>query len=208
MTNIQSWVGYPLHEVWPFILLSFEIELCIWLSTKRIEPARSLFGKFVPNFDHTAPFEIPTTRHNGQSTSPTLQAYIMMTNRFLCGKKLLYQSKQLKLKLANQEDYAQLDALSAGERHLMTMLYAASQMSTHQLILIDEPEISLHLDWQERLLTEMMAQQGGRQIIVCTHSPMIGAEHEDRMMEVKLTSTPTGVPRSNTPRLEIEKVAA
>lgn len=170
--------------------------------------ARNLFGKFVPQFDHPVPFDIPTNRHNGQSASPTLQAYIMTVNRFLCGKKLLYQSKQLKLKLANHSDYAGFEALSAGERHLMTMLYAASQMSTDQLILIDEPEISLHLDWQERLLTEMIAQQGKPQIIVCTHSPMIGAEHEDRMMEVKLTLAPKAAPRPNVPWSKIEKVAA
>ena len=171
--------------------------------------ARSLFGKFVPKFDHTVPFEISANRHNGQGASPTLQAYLMTVNRFLGGKKLLYQAKQLKLKLANQEDYAKLDALSAGERHLISMLYAASQMSTDQLILIDEPEISLHLDWQEQLLTEMMAQQGSRQIIVCTHSPMIGAEHEDRMLEVKLTlAYKAAVPGPNPPRSKMEKVAA
>ena len=64
------------------------------------------------------------------------------------------------------------------------MLYAATQMKTANAILIDEPEISLNVDWQRHLLKEMASQLHGKQIIVCTHSPVIAADFEDQMMEV------------------------
>lgn len=47
------------------------------------------------------------------------------------------------------------------------------------IFLIDEPELSLHVDWQRIIISELMAQAGNRQIIACTHSPEVGADHSD-----------------------------
>jgi predicted ATP-binding protein involved in virulence len=77
-----------------------------------------------------------------------------------------------------------LRALSSGEREILSMLYAASHAGSGHVVLIDEPELSLHIDWQRMLIRKMAEQLGRRQIIVCTHSPMIGAEYEDRYQEV------------------------
>lgn len=74
--------------------------------------------------------------------------------------------------------------MSSGERQLLTMLYAVTKMSEDFLVLIDEPELSLHIDWQEELLGKMMGQLGGRQIIVCTHSPSIATDYKDYMIEI------------------------
>lgn len=86
-------------------------------------------------------------------------------------------------------------ALSFGEREIVTLIYAATHMSKQQIVLIDEPEISLHVDWQRHLLQKMSEQLGDRQIIVCTHSPVIGADYEERVIifEPKITcsSKPT-----------------
>ena len=71
-----------------------------------------------------------------------------------------------------------LTSLSSGERQVLTMLFSASRLSaTSGISLIDEPELSLHIDWQRIVLSELMAQSGGRQIIACTHSPEVGADH-------------------------------
>ncbi|OCO99507.1 hypothetical protein BC374_18335 [Ensifer sp. LC13] len=71
-----------------------------------------------------------------------------------------------------------LTALSSGERQIATMLYSASRSSfTSGAFLIDEPELSLHVDWQRIILSEIQQQHPDRQIIACTHSPEVGAEH-------------------------------
>lgn len=71
-----------------------------------------------------------------------------------------------------------LTSLSSGERQVLTMLFSASRLSAMSgAFLIDEPELSLHIDWQRIVLSELMAQAGGRQIIACTHSPEVGADH-------------------------------
>jgi len=69
------------------------------------------------------------------------------------------------------------------------MIYVASQMSAQKIVLIDEPEISLHVDWQRLLLKKMSEQLRDRQVIACTHSPVIGADYEDRLMELRLKPT-------------------
>jgi len=74
--------------------------------------------------------------------------------------------------------------MSSGERQLLTMLYAVNKMSGNSAVLIDEPELSLHIDWQEELLGKMMEQLGSRQIIVCTHSPAIASDFDQYMKEV------------------------
>lgn len=69
-------------------------------------------------------------------------------------------------------------ALSSGEKQVLTMLYSASRSRFKSgVFLIDEPELSLHVDWQRIILKELTAQSQDRQIIACTHSPEVGADH-------------------------------
>jgi len=71
-----------------------------------------------------------------------------------------------------------LSALSSGERQILTMLYSASRNRAQSgIFLIDEPELSLHIDWQRIILRELMNQSPDRQLIACTHSPEVGADH-------------------------------
>lgn len=75
-----------------------------------------------------------------------------------------------------------LTSLSSGERQIVTMLYSASRSPFKSgCFLIDEPELSLHIDWQRMILEHIEKQHQGRQIIACTHSPEVGADHENRV---------------------------
>lgn len=78
--------------------------------------------------------------------------------------------------------------LSSGERQIATLLYAA-HISSQEVVLIDEPEISLHTIWQETLLSELQKQLGDKQIIVCTHSPSIGADYLDSVECMNISAT-------------------
>lgn len=66
--------------------------------------------------------------------------------------------------------------LSTGEMTLLTkVLYLYLSEITNQVILIDEPEMSLHPNWQNSILElyEIFAQKNNNQIIIATHSPHI-----------------------------------
>jgi len=136
-----------------------------------------------------------------QETSfKNIETYLNSINSFLEGKSIevnLAASKlrgQKSVEIRFESGYPQKitgirRALSSGERQIVTLIYAATHMSKQQIVLIDEPEISLHVTWQRHLLQKMSDQLGERQIIVCTHSPVIGADYEDRVVifEPKIT---------------------
>lgn len=64
--------------------------------------------------------------------------------------------------------------LSSGEKQLLViMLTALVQEGRHCVMLMDEPEISLHIEWQQRLITLIRTLNPNTQIILCTHSPAI-----------------------------------
>lgn len=64
--------------------------------------------------------------------------------------------------------------LSAGEKQMLViMLTALVQENKHSVMLMDEPEISLHIEWQQQLINIIRTLNPNAQIILCTHSPAI-----------------------------------
>lgn len=67
-----------------------------------------------------------------------------------------------------------LDMLSAGEKQLLYMLLTVFLMDERPAVLLmDEPELSLHIEWQERLIKSLRKLNHQCQIILTTHSPSI-----------------------------------
>lgn len=83
-----------------------------------------------------------------------------------------------------------LRRLSSGEQHLIVLFHAiVFRTEDDGLCLIDEPEISLNVDWQIRFVSTVegaanLAGQG-RQFIIATHSPALVAEHAANCIEFK-----------------------
>jgi predicted ATPase len=66
--------------------------------------------------------------------------------------------------------------LSSGEQHELVLLYELLfKISANSLVLIDEPEISLHAAWQEKFLHDLrrIVQLSGFDVLLATHSPEI-----------------------------------
>lgn len=79
-------------------------------------------------------------------------------------------------------------SLSSGEQHEVVLLYELLFKATkNSLILLDEPEISLHVAWQEQFLSDLRAITGLSQFdaIVATHSPQIISDRWDLTVELK-----------------------
>jgi predicted ATPase len=75
--------------------------------------------------------------------------------------------------------------LSSGEQQMLSFL-CYNAFYENSVIFIDEPELSLHPDWQRRLFPNLMKQQSSNQFIVATHSPMIYSKYSDK--EIILSS--------------------
>lgn len=64
--------------------------------------------------------------------------------------------------------------LSSGEKQLLVILLRVFLMDEQPYILLmDEPEISLHIEWQYRLFEEIRCLNPNCQIITSTHSPSL-----------------------------------
>ena len=64
--------------------------------------------------------------------------------------------------------------LSSGEKQLLVILLTALvQDNCPGALFMDEPEISLHIEWQQRLISLIRSLNPNVQIILCTHSPAI-----------------------------------
>jgi len=64
--------------------------------------------------------------------------------------------------------------LSSGEKQmLIIMLSVLSQDNQPHVLLMDEPESSLHLDWQEELIEILRKLNPNCQLIIATHAPAI-----------------------------------
>ena len=75
--------------------------------------------------------------------------------------------------------------LSSGEQQMLSFL-CYNAFYENSIIFIDEPELSLHPDWQRRLFPNLMKQQSSNQFIVATHSPTIYSKYSDK--EIILSS--------------------
>ncbi|MCQ2126205.1 MAG: ATP-binding protein [Bacteroidaceae bacterium] len=65
-------------------------------------------------------------------------------------------------------------SLSSGEKQLLViMLTMLVQDMKPCILLMDEPEISLHIEWQQQLLNRVRQLNPNAQIIMTTHSPAL-----------------------------------
>ncbi|GMB66843.1 ATP-binding protein [Pectobacterium brasiliense] len=84
------------------------------------------------------------------------------------------QSLEVIVKDSYTGDRISLNDLSSGEKQvisLMATIYLND--NTPKIILIDEPELSLSIDWQRMILPDLNAGENVRQVIAITHSPFI-----------------------------------
>lgn len=82
-----------------------------------------------------------------------------------------------------------LDSLSSGEQHELVLIYGLLfQVKPGSLVLIDEPELSLHVTWQKAFLTELFAiiKAVGFDVLIATHSPFIVSDRVDLMVPLAM----------------------
>lgn len=71
------------------------------------------------------------------------------------------------------------DMLSAGEKQMLSFI-CYNAFYANSTIFIDEPELSLHVDWQRQLFPTLAAQGTSNQFIIATHSPFIYSKYPDK----------------------------
>lgn len=115
-----------------------------------------------------------------------IDAFMTIANSRLRYKRVNVSAEGLKVFSWTGADL-DLDLLSSGEQHELVILYELLfRTSKNSLILIDEPELSLHVAWQEQFVTDLakMARISDFRAILATHSPEIIADRWDLTVEL------------------------
>ncbi|WP_336034690.1 ATP-binding protein [Acinetobacter bereziniae] len=88
-------------------------------------------------------------------------------------KIVSFKKNKLYFKLKNGKTI-EYKSLSSGERQVIYIfIKVLNALDNEALILMDEPEISLHLSWQENLISEIRKLNDSSQLVIVTHSPAI-----------------------------------
>ena len=92
-----------------------------------------------------------------------------------------------KFKTKNGKEFSLIE-LSSGEQQEVVLLYELLfRVRPNTLVLIDEPEISLHVVWQKEVLNDLLKILKLQKItvIIATHSPQIIGEHWDLVVDLE-----------------------
>ena len=90
------------------------------------------------------------------------------------------------VKFHSSDETHKIGALSSGERHLLVLLTIfVIEGNRRNLFMVDEPEISLNLIWQRKLLPLLSELAPNAEIIVASHSPSIAKENSNYLVELR-----------------------
>lgn len=115
-----------------------------------------------------------------------LSSYDLSTDRQMAGalgaRKIDPDAKRLKINRMDLQvsvfsvaakKKIPIDSLSSGEKQMISLFARLYLYSGPKIILIDEPELSLSIDWQRRILVDVANAPTCEQLIAITHSPFV-----------------------------------
>lgn len=87
-----------------------------------------------------------------------------------------YKDYTIAIKRENSDQYVVFENMSSGEQNLLLMFAKIiSEVQINDILIIDEPEISMHVSWQQLLpyIFEIISKKINIKIVVATHSPIL-----------------------------------
>lgn len=112
-----------------------------------------------------------------KTTASRYQLEGLISRMFTGNKTIEFFDTGINVKTDAGEDIG-LVALSSGEKHVLG-IFIETLLADVSTLLIDEPEISLHVDWQKDLISSMNRLNPQTQLIAASHSPEIMAKVPD-----------------------------
>ena len=112
--------------------------------------------------------------------------FLRVINNLLQRKELFINERnELVVKTQSGKVFS-LTNLSSGEKQLLIILgQSLLQESNTHIYIADEPELSLHVEWQEKLVSSLKNLNPNSQILFATHSPDIVGEYSSSVIKVE-----------------------
>lgn len=115
-----------------------------------------------------------------------LRSFESVVDSFL-HEKTVEVSDHGKLTISSKHSNESIDLqqLSSGEKQILILLTQALLSRKNPAVYVaDEPELSLHIEWQEKLLISLDKLSGKCQFIVATHSPDIVSRFGEKVIDL------------------------
>jgi predicted ATP-binding protein involved in virulence len=116
---------------------------------------------------------------NRDALRDPITRFLSLINKFLAQTQkevTVANTGHLTVKIVGSNEQRPISALSSGERQLLVILAHLSlnpNLSGSSVFIVDEPELSLHIDWQEKFVDAIQEANPKVQLILATHSPAI-----------------------------------
>lgn len=104
----------------------------------------------------------------------TIQKFAEVCNKYLVGKNVDYNESSVEISIQQNGRKIDISKLSSGEKQIVSLFSRIYLDSKKDFIIIfDEPELSLSIDWQSQLLPDILGSNRCKFMFVVTHSPFI-----------------------------------
>ncbi|HAP3295224.1 TPA: AAA family ATPase [Enterococcus faecalis] len=140
---------------------------------------RNLLNKLIENYENQKVYD------------DKIKQFTKTCNNYFTDKYFYYDESTLTVDIFLKRDFQEkkisLEELSSGEKQIVSIfsqLYL--QLEEKTIIIIDEPELSLSILWQRKLLPDIIKSDKCEKLIAVTHSPFIfDNELEDEVSEIE-----------------------
>jgi len=154
----------------------------------RFPPSRFEIMRYRKDYEDLA-FSLEEYVKRYYEISESTIVYIDVVNDLLVNKSVYINERNILSARMDNGAALPIDKLSSGERQILIMYYLLLfEAKQGSLIIIDEPEISLHVGWQQRLGKTFsdIARLRGMHMAVATHSPQVIHDNWDMSVELKV----------------------
>ncbi len=153
------------------------------LSDKDKEKIAEVVGKIVAGDEllenekyvaHYVLYLVEVGNNISELERPILQ-FVEICNSYLYGKSFIFDSVSYKVKVIHSSTRpVEMEELSSGEKQIVSLFsHLLLDQNVSNYIVIDEPELSLSVDWQQRFLEDISELSTCAFIGAVTHSPFI-----------------------------------
>lgn len=114
-----------------------------------------------------------------------LNTFVELLKDFINNKSFEVNQNGLNIINSNKREIG-VGELSSGEKQLIILLCEALlQKNSNSIYITDEPELSLHIEWQRKIIPSVRRLNPNSQVIVATHSPEIAGYDKEKIISMR-----------------------
>jgi predicted ATPase len=141
------------------------------------------------------------------SVLSTMDNDVMVPGIYRDDKTLVLNRQNLRVHVEIQPGgrKVSLDALSSGEKQMVSLFAKLLLYPKRKIVLIDEPELSLSIEWQRHILVDVVNSSQCQQVIAITHSPFVfdnPLEPYAQSLQSRVSANPS-IPTSDNDQVDL-----